>query len=237
MSAATKLRLVKLAEKGPIDRILDWVWSDEPPKTAFEIAREAAPSIDAAAEQELMDRVADLSRTVAALTGLDLIGEAMQDMQEQEAAGVEPDDFEPPDVDSMYGGEEPSDLEAIASSNAQSAYMRGRQDEDEGSDDWWEYVAQISACEVCAPLDGTQAPQDDGIWTDRIPPLHPNCVCVLKPIPPQKQRATEDDVPDESRGRRGWGNPQKRFDPDLSTKPEVLLPFYHDKLRNLRENE
>ena len=231
------LRLVKLAERGSLEALLDWAFSDQPASKAFEIARESLPGLTSEEEAELLLRVEELSRTVAALTGLNLVGEVMDDLKEQEADGVAVADFAPPDIESMYEGEEPSELDVIASSNTQMSFAFGKQQEDEQTDDWWEYEAQSGACDICAPLDGTQAPQDDGIWADRIPPIHPFCVCRLKTIPAQKVRATEDDVPDESRGRRGWGDPRKRFDPDLSDKPAALLPLYEDKLRNLRSDE
>jgi hypothetical protein len=237
-SAARPLRLVTLREGGQLpDAILDWVSSGRPAKDVFDLVREAVPGLDTVATDELLDRVDELSSTVASLTGLNLMAEVMDALAEQEKDGVAPEDAESPDLDSMYGGEEPSELDVIASANLQTAYSRGRQDEDEDTGDWWEYVTQLGACEICAPLDGTQAPQDDGIWTDRIPPLHPNCVYALKAIPAQKIQATPDDVPAESKGARGWGNPQKRYDPDLSDKPAALLPYYHEKLRNLRRNE
>lgn len=231
------LRLVKLAARGSLEALLDWAFSDQPTSKAFDIVRGTIPDFGGADEQEVLLRVEEFSRTVAALTGLNLVSEVMDDLKEQEAGGVAVEDFEPPDIESMYEGEEPSELDVIASSNAQMSFSFGKQQEDEDTGEWWEYEAQSGACDICGPLDGTQAPQDDEIWADRIPPLHPFCVCRLKSIPAQKVRATEDDVPDESRGRRGWGDPRKRFDPDLSDKPAALLPLYEDKLRNLRSDE
>jgi hypothetical protein len=232
---ATKLRLVTLRAGGSLpDAIIEWVWSGESVKTIFETVRDAVPAFDEAAQADLMVRVEELSRTVAALTGLDLMSEVMDVLRED--GSVAKEDGEPPDLDSMYGGDEPSSLDGIASANTQSAYARGKQDEDEGTDSWWEYVTQPGACAICEPLDGAQAPQDDGIWTDRIPPLHPNCSCDLKTIPAQKIRVTDHDLPDEARGSKGWGNPQKMFAPDLSDKPAVLLPLYEEKLRNTRRN-
>jgi hypothetical protein len=231
---ATSLRLVKLRAGGELpEAIIDWAWSDRPATEIFETVRESVPSFGEADEADLMDRVSELSRTVSALTGLDLMAEVMDALDKQEGDGVAPEDFELPDIDSMYGGDEPSTLDVISDANLQTAYSRGRQDEDADTQDWWEYVTQVGACEICAPLDGTQAPQDDGIWDDRIPPLHPRCVCALKAIPAQNIRATEHDVPSDARGSRGWGNPQKMFSPDLSDKPAALLPAYHDHLRNL----
>ena len=159
--------------------------------------------------------------------------EALDAMSEQEADGVLHDDFEPPDLDSMYGGDEPSTLDVISDANLQTSYSLGRTEEDAQTDDWWEYNTQLGACEICAPLDGVQAPQDDGIWTDRIPPLHPRCVCELRPIPAQKIRATEHDVPSEARGSSGWGDPSKMFQPDLGDKPEALLPIFHELIRRM----
>jgi hypothetical protein len=223
---AAALRIVRLRGGGELPAaILDWVFGGEPARSIFDRVREEVPAFDEGEEADLLERVSELSRTVASLTGLDLVSEAW------EALGQE---GEPPDLESMYGGEEPSTLDVVADANVQSAYSRGKLDEDAGADDWWEYVTQLGACEICAPLDGTQAPQDDGIWSDRIPPLHPRCVCELKPIPAQKIRATEHDVPDEARGSQGWGNPQKMFSPDLSDKPAALLPLYEQHLRNLR---
>jgi hypothetical protein len=223
------LRLVKLRGGGElVADIIDWVWSDKPTAEIFEAVRDAVPSFGEADEADLMERVADLSRTVSNLTGLDLFGEAWNALDQE---------GKPPDLESMYGGEEPSTLEVVADANLQSAYARGRDDESSETDDWYEYVTQDGACEICAPLDGLQAPQDDGIWTDRIPPLHPRCVCELKPIPAKKIRATEHDVPDDARGRSGFGNPQKMFAPDHSDKPAALLPLYHDKLRNIRRSQ
>lgn len=222
------LRLVTLRGGGELPAaILDWVWSDRPVADVFDQVAAEVPAFDAAAQDELLDRVDELSRTVASLTGLNLFAEAW------DALGQE---GPPPDLESMYGGEEPSSLDAVADANLQGAYSRGRVDEAAETDDWWEYVTQPGACEICEPLDGTQAPQDDGIWVDRIPPLHPRCVCELKPIPAQRIRATEHDVPDEARGRGGFGNPQKMFAPDLSQKPAALLPYFHEKLRNLRSS-
>ena len=177
---------------------------------------------------DILARVDELSNTVANLTGLDLMSEVLDALKD---ADVNDAPIEEPDLDSMYGGDEPSVLDVIASANTQSSYSLGKVEEDEGTGDWWEYVTQLGACEQCAPLDGTQAPQDDGIWSDRIPPLHPNCVCELKAIPAQNIRATEHDVPSEARGRSGWGNPLNKFDPDLNEKPHELLPIYHEKLR------
>jgi hypothetical protein len=234
-TSATRLVLLR-GGGGLVEKILDWVWSAEPVTSILDRVSDELPSFDDEARADLLASVDDLSRTVAALTGLDLMTEVYAALEEQQGDGVAPEDFEPPDIDSAYG-EDGWRLDLVAESNNQSAYARGKQDEDAGSDDWWEYVAQPDACDVCAPLDGTQAPQDDGIWTDRIPPLHPRCVCELKPIPAQKIRATEHDVPDVSRGTNGWGNPQKRFAPDLKDKPAALLPAYEDKLRNLRESE
>lgn len=230
-TATSRLRLLRGAKGDDlIGSIVEWAFSAEDVSSIFEKVSAELPSFDEAAQRELLDRVEDLSRTVSALTGLNLMAEVYDALEEQEGDGVDPDDFEGPDGSDDY-------LDQVAESNLQSGYARGKQDEDAGTDDWWEYVTQQGACEICGPLDGTQAPQDDGIWADRIPPLHPDCACDLKSIPAQKIRATEHDVPDESRGRRGWGNPQKRFDPDLSDKPEALLPVYEEKLRNLRANE
>jgi hypothetical protein len=241
-ASATKLRLVQLAEKGSgltLDAILDWVWGERPVEHVLSMARDSLPAFDAADEKELLDRVEELSRTVASLTGMNLVAEVLDDLKQAEDDGRSVEDFEPPDLDSMYGGEEPSELEMVAGSNSQMAYVRGKQDEDAETDDWWEFEVDpfLKNCEICGPLDGVQAPQDDDIWTDRIPPIHPRCGCRLRTIPPQKIKATEDDIPEESRGVKGWGNPQERFDPDLSDKPTALLPLYHDHLRNLRRNE
>lgn len=228
-TARTSLRLVKLAGPDLIDSIVEWVWSGDSTDKVFSDVREELPDFGVDDETELLERVGQLSDTVAALTGLNLMAEVYDALQEQEDDGIAGEDFEEPSQDAY--------LDDVASSNMQSGYARGKLDEDTGSDDWWEYVTQPGACPICEPLDGTQAPQDDGIWADRIPPLHPDCVCDLKAIPPQRIRATEHDVPPEARGRTGWGDPRKRFDPDLSDKPVALLPAYHEKLRNLRRSQ
>lgn len=220
-TARTNLRLVKLSGGDLIDSIVEWVWSGDSTDKVFSDVREDLPGFDADDEADLLERVGQLSDTVAALTGLNLMSEVYDALQEQESDGIEAEDFEEPQQDGY--------LEDVASSNMQMSFSFGKVDEDSESDDWWEYVTQPGACEVCAPLDGTQAPQDDGIWADRIPPLHLKCVCDLKAIPPQKVRATEHDVPSEAKGRSGWGDPRKRFDPDLSDKPEAMLPAYHEK--------
>ncbi len=229
-TAPTKLRLVELARRDAIESIVEWVWSGDTASKLFESLGEELPGFDAEAQADLLERVGELSDTVAALTGLNLMDEVYSALNEQEGDGIAGEDFEEPNSSDGY-------LEDVAGSNMQSGFSRGKVDEDDDSDDWWEYVTQPGACPICEPLDGTQAPQDDGIWADRIPPLHPECVCDLKTIPPQKIRATEHDVPSEARGRSGWGDPRKRFDPDLSDKPAALLPAYHEKLRNLRRNE
>lgn len=223
---ATAKRRVKLGyDEDAIGSIISWFSSGKP---AADLADVVGDEIDLAG---IVERVAELSKTVAALTGMDMVGDVLKEMQEQEAAGVASDDFKPPDVDSDYGGEEPSMLDTISDANLQSAYSLGQLDEDEAGGEWWEYIAQSSACDICAPLDGTQAPQDSDIWIDRIPPLHPRCVCALSSIPPQKVEAKEHDVPSDSRGRQGWGDPRRKFEPDLSDKPAVLLPLYYEKRR------
>lgn len=233
---ATKLRLVELRAKEELDlplqeQIIEWVAGREPVSKIFEIVRESVPSFDNEAADDLMRLVSELSTTVAALTGMDVMAEVLDAIELQQGDGISAENFEPPDLGSMYGGEEPSVLETIADANLQSAYSRGNQDEDATTDDWWEFVCQPGACDICSPLDGTQAPQDDPIWVDRVAPLHPRCVCENKAIPAQKIRATEHDVSSEWRGVEGWGNPQRKFEPDLSDKPAALLPLYEEKLR------
>jgi len=232
-TARSNLRLLRSQEDDPdiIGSIVEWAFSAEDVSTIFAKVANELPGFDEVAQREMLDRIEDLSRTVSALTGLNLMSEVYDALDEQQDDGVSDEDFEAPDID----GDDYFDT--VAETNNQSAYSLGKVDEDADSGDWWEYSAQPDACPICAPLDGTQAPQDDGVWADRIPPLHPDCVCDLKSIPAQGIRATEHDVPNDSRGTRGWGNPQKRFDPDLSDKPAVLLPAYHEKLRNLRRSE
>ena len=100
------LRIVKLRAGGSLpDAIIDWVWSGEPVASVFETVREAVPSFGEADEADLMERVAELSRTVSNMTGLNLYAEAW------DALGQE---GPPPDLDSMYGGEEPSAIETVA---------------------------------------------------------------------------------------------------------------------------
>jgi hypothetical protein len=236
-SARTKLRLVELSATSLIGSIVEWVWSKDSPDAIFSQVRDELPSFGEEDESALLDRVDELSDTVAALTGLDLMTEVYDALDQQETDGIPAEDFEGPDIEGSFGDDDGWMLDSIAGANMQSGYGAGKVDEDEDTGDWWEYVTQPGACELCAPLDGVQAPQDDGVWADRIPPLHPNCVCDLKAIAPQKIQATEHDVPNESRGTKGFGDPRKRFDPDLSDKPAALLPAYHQKLSNRRRSE
>lgn len=228
LSARTSLRLVKLSSSDLIGSIIEWVWSKDSPDAIFSQVREEIPDFD---EADLMERIGELSDTVAALTGLNLVDEVYSALSEQEGDEIPPEDFEPPSYESG------DYLETVSESNVQSGFSRGKVEEDEGSGDWWEYVTQPGACEICAPLDGIQAAQDDAIWADRIPPLHPRCVCDLRAIAPQKVRATDEDVPNEARGAKDWGDPRKTFDPDLSDKPAALRPIYEEHLRNLRRNQ
>ncbi|WFF74011.1 minor capsid protein [Proteiniclasticum sp. QWL-01] len=101
-----------------------------------------------------------------------------------------------------------------------------------GGYDWFEFIAEPSACEICRALDGKIAPVKTMMFGGNAPPIHPNCKCSTAASmgPDEEKKAKESSIiepenkmmfPDELAGvkrgepmdpqRANSGNPNPHF--------------------------
>lgn len=133
-------------------------------------------------------------------------------------------------IDEEWGDEDGSSIVGIAEINAQSEYSDAKIEADD--DAGWEYaqyIAEASACDVCADCHGVILPSDDPWWDEHEPDNHhPNCKCLKVPLSQseaEKRGGVTKDLPDVEGG--DW---KTKWPPDVSDRPDVLQGIYQSKL-------
>lgn len=65
-----------------------------------------------------------------------------------------------------------------------------------GGYDWFEFIAEPSACEICRALDGKIAPVKTMMFGGNAPPIHPNCKCSTAASmgPDEEKKAKESSI-------------------------------------------
>jgi SPP1 gp7 family putative phage head morphogenesis protein len=188
-------------------------------------------------KHSLLSELLRLAGTVAAVGILDLFSDAWDSIESAEKRGDDQETFSSDvseKLEDMWGGDEPSALQTIFSTNGQSQFSDGRTDDrDTIIDDfpYDEFVAVLDevTTEICEECDGTILPANDPWWDTHTPDLHFNCRSQRVPVT-ETEAADKGGIdthgPDQDAGE-GFGNPYQDWDPDLTTRPPELVEVYH----------
>jgi hypothetical protein len=202
------------------DELADLV--DEATETADIVAALALLDLFAAGYNALDDAAADAAAAVDKHEGPDLT-ERLNDI----AADMSDDLGERLDIG--WGDADGSEIDSLASINAQSEYSESKSDADiENGFEYSRYLAEGDACDVCKDCHGTVLPSDDPWWDDHEPDNnHPGCRCIKDPCTKTEamRYGISEKAPDVPVS--GWKN---QWPPDVTNRPDVLAGIYHGKV-------